>query len=970
MPALDPAEPPPARQTGSSRRRSLAATHPDIKHAGRNAGIASTFAYLSMRAGFFPEQAQAALAIGGKYTLLEKLGEGSMGVVFVAFDGELDRKVALKVMRSPGDDKDRLLREAKNLAQLNDPNVVQVFEARTYCDEVYLAMEYVKGSSFDSWVAQERPGLREILGALIAAGRGLAAAHAKGIIHRDIKPANILVGADGRVRVADFGLAWAEARNPGTQPEISSATVDSTAPGTHSVGMGTPAYMSPEQIQREGLDARSDLFSFCVVVWEAAFGQRPFLAETVPLLSLRICDGELTPPPARPRGQLARLEAILRRGLATAAKDRYLDMNALLADLERLRTPRSLLPWALAASLSISAGLAIPYSQANACEDLGRKVDEIWRTDDSAALAATISAVTPGAAVKLVERLDHFAAELRGASIAICEHRDQLSQHQYERAQACLADRHAALAATVEALRATGSRVIITTPDELTTTLGPVDRCKDPLYLAADVDPPATEQRAAVAAITTLRAAGDAELLRGDFDQAAASFEQAAGQARAIDYRPATAEALIDLGRTYLRLRRGEDAKRVLHEARLAADSVGEAWLAADASLLLLNATIGTHELDAAEGHYRETLARLHRTRRDHGGPRGELELARAELLHRQQQFAASAAVLERARELLSADPDTPGLWRFNLPRTDAVLANARGDHPGAVAKIQSAQAELTALVGSAEHPLFLEELGKAQLSAGELDAARISLEHARTSYTAALGEDSVQVAGVDVALARLADLKDDSPAVIQLATHAQQRLELYPDEPMTLDDRVMIAGLLGRHYTTLGDPERALAAYDDGVAALVGVDLPVHDGNFAVLAAGGADRHLERQDLAAARSHIAAALARFPVIRHADDPTSAVYLLRVAAEVAHASGDRESATAHAEAALMLLDQAPDPENRARVTYTLAQVLGRTDSRARDLARESLEYFSASGQTHNAEEVRSWLDPPGTKKKP
>jgi serine/threonine protein kinase len=970
MPPPDLAEPPPARQTGSSRRRSLAATHPDIKHAGRNAGIASTFVYLSMRARFFPEEAQAVLAIGGRYTLLEKLGEGSMGVVFAAFDGELDRKVALKVMRSPGDDQDRLLREAKNLAQLNDPNIVQVFEARTYCDEVYLAMEYVEGRSFDVWVGRAKPGLRELLGALIAAGRGLAAAHAKGIIHRDIKPANILVGADGRVRVADFGLAWAEARNPGTQPEIRGANVDSTAPGTVSVGVGTPAYMSPEQIQGEGLDARSDLFSFCVVVWEATFGQRPFLGETVPLLSLRICGGELTPPPVRPRGRLVRLEAILRRGLATAAKDRYVDMKALLAELERLRTPRSLLPWALAASLSISVGLAIPYSQANACEDLGRKVDEIWRSNESAALVATIPAVTPDAAVKLVERLDRFASELRGASIAICEQRDRLSQHQAERAQACLADRHAALATTVEALRAAGSRLILATPDELAATLGPVDRCQDPLYLAADVEPPTTEQRAAVAAITALRATGDAELLRGEFDHAAQSFEQAVGQARAIDYRPATAGALIDLGRTYLRLRRGEDAKRVLHEARLAADSVGEAWLAADASQLLLNATIGTHELAAAEGHYHETLARLHRTRRDHGGPLGELELARAELLHRQQQFAASAAALERARELLSADPDTPGLWRYNLPRTEAVLASARGDKLGAVAKIQSARDELTALVGSAEHPLFLEELGRAQLAARKLDPARTTLEHARTSYTAALGEDSVQVAGVDVALAQLADLKGDSPAVIRLATHAQQRLDRFPDEPMTLDDRVMIAGLLGRHYTSLRDPDRALEAYEHGIAALAGVDVPVHDANFAVLATGSADRRLELKDLAGARRRIEAALDRFPATRHADDPTFAVYLLRVAAEVALASDERGSARTHAEAALTLCDRTPDLETRARVTYTLAQVLGRSDPRARDLARESIESFVKCGQTSNAEEVRSWLDPPTTKKQP
>ncbi|HEY0137868.1 MAG TPA: serine/threonine-protein kinase, partial [Nannocystis sp.] len=398
MPTPDLAEPPPARLTGSARRPSLAATLPDVKHAGRNAGIASAFVYLSMRAAFFPDGPQAALAIGGRYTLLKKLGEGSMGVVFVAFDSELNRKVAIKVVRSPGVAQDRLVQEARSLAQLNDPHVVQVYEARKHEDEVYLAMEYVEGCSLDVWVAREKPDLPVLLGKLIEAGHGLAAAHAGHFVHRDIKPANILVGDDGRVRVADFGLAWADAHNPGTLPEIGAGAVDSTI----SVGAGTPAYMAPEQLRGEAIDRRSDLFSFCVVVWEAAFGQRPFLGETVARISLAIDDGEITAPPVRPRGALARLERTLRRGLAPAPADRHPDMHALLAELGRIRTPRSLLPWALAASAAVIVGLAVPYAQANACERLGAEIDEIWRSEDGPALAATIPAVTPGAAGRLV----------------------------------------------------------------------------------------------------------------------------------------------------------------------------------------------------------------------------------------------------------------------------------------------------------------------------------------------------------------------------------------------------------------------------------------------------------------------------------------------------------------------------------------------------------------------------------------
>jgi serine/threonine protein kinase len=313
MPPLDP-DPRTVDDDAPTRERSTATTLPDPERAGAHTGIASAFAYLSLRARFFPQEPQTRLTVAGRYTLLEKLGEGAMGVVFAAFDAKLGRKVALKVVRSYGDAdaRARLLREAQSLAQLSDPNVVQVHEVDEYRGEVYVAMELVEGVSLGAWITASAPRFAALFDVLLAAGRGLAAAHGRGVIHRDIKPANILVGADGRARVADFGLAWLDVEGTGAAADPSGSMV-STLPSVRSQsGAGTPAYMSPEQLRQEPLDARSDLFGFCVVVWETVFGAHPFPAASVEQVALKICDGQITPPPSRPRGVPSRLEKILR----------------------------------------------------------------------------------------------------------------------------------------------------------------------------------------------------------------------------------------------------------------------------------------------------------------------------------------------------------------------------------------------------------------------------------------------------------------------------------------------------------------------------------------------------------------------------------------------------------------------------------------------------------------------------------
>ena len=252
----------------------------------------------------------------GAYQILSRLGAGGMGVVFAAYHEGLDRKVALKLVHAGGEGRAQILREAQALARLSHPHVVQVYEVGEHEDQIFIAMEYVRGETLDAW--QQAPGRR--LGALMEVYRqaalGLQAAHEVGLVHRDFKPSNVIVGADGRVRVIDFGLAL-----PGGGSRPPGGAVDATRAATLGLCAGTPAYMSPEQFAGREVDARSDLFSFCASLWEAVYGERPFAGATFDELAENVAGGRVRAPP-RGRELPGRLQEALRRGLAGAPAER------------------------------------------------------------------------------------------------------------------------------------------------------------------------------------------------------------------------------------------------------------------------------------------------------------------------------------------------------------------------------------------------------------------------------------------------------------------------------------------------------------------------------------------------------------------------------------------------------------------------------------------------------------------------
>ncbi|MBA2539002.1 MAG: protein kinase [Deltaproteobacteria bacterium] len=280
----------------------------------------------------------------GRYLILTTLGTGGMGVVFAAYDPQLDRKVALKLLRAglnynTKDARTRLRREAQAIAQLSHPNVVSVYDVgETEGGDLYIAMEFVEGDTLTQWLKKYPRTSREIVDVFLQAARGLIAAHGSGLLHRDFKPDNVLVGSDSRVRVTDFGLARSvmTPEDPKGAVGITTAlNVDLTATGTV---LGTPRYMAPEQLTGPDIDARADQFSFCVALYEALFGQHPLPGATsVSMLE----KGDLAfPPPDIAKVPPAVVKAVM-RGLEKERAKRFPTMALLVTELTPLpvRTP-------------------------------------------------------------------------------------------------------------------------------------------------------------------------------------------------------------------------------------------------------------------------------------------------------------------------------------------------------------------------------------------------------------------------------------------------------------------------------------------------------------------------------------------------------------------------------------------------------------------------------------------------------
>ena len=409
----------------------------------------------------------------GRYVITGTLGSGGMGVVFRAFDPELDRRVALKVLRAELDERHtlRLRREAQAMAKLSHPNVVQVHEVGQADGQTFVAMELVGGSTLEEWMRRDpRPTWQECVEVFVQVGAGLAAAHERGLVHRDFKPGNAIIDDEGRPRVLDFGLVRQAGESEEEPLSIQKARtkkqpvveVDVSLTKTGAV-LGTPAYMPPEQMDGREADARSDQFSFCVALWEAVYGDRPFEGSSMMALMMSMADGALRPAP-KGSPVPSTLRAILQRGLAIEPAERWPSMDALLDELRRLLAPRRWRWLGGGLTLGLAAlgtSLAAPQFLAmqERCSGARARLDDIWddarREDVKDAVLGTELSYAPDTWERIEPRLDEYADAWVGKHTEVCEAttvRHEQTEDAMTLRMICLEERRTALRAAVKVL--------------------------------------------------------------------------------------------------------------------------------------------------------------------------------------------------------------------------------------------------------------------------------------------------------------------------------------------------------------------------------------------------------------------------------------------------------------------------------------------------------------------------------------
>jgi len=506
------------------------------------------------------------LAVGariGRYVVLKRLGAGGMGVVYAAHDPELDRQVALKVLRDPDAEKvlqERLRREAQAMARLAHPHVVTVHEVDTDGEQVFIAMELVKGRTFAAWLTEAPRSWREIVAELLPAGEGLAAAHAAGLIHRDFKPENVLVGDDGRVRVVDFGLARIpgvrELLRPRPQPSDTGPTCSGTGTGAL---MGTPFYMAPEQFLGAETEARTDQFSFCVALFTAIVGEHPFIGEDLESLSQGVLRGELRPPP-RPDPLPRWLRSVLTRGLSVDPADRYPSMKDLLAALaddprRRLRRVASVAVPALALAAAVVLASQAVNAPHRPCQGAEKAWAGIWDAERAAAVEkAFLATGEPSAAgnVARVERdLDAFAKAWAAAHTEACEAtrvRGVQSEALLDKRMLCLETRLRNVRALIDRFVTADATTIERAPSALAGLMD-LTGCADRQALEGLARLPAEPAaRAHIAALSARVSEHRAARMVGGPGSGLAGARALLAEVRATGYRPLEAEMLYVLG--------------------------------------------------------------------------------------------------------------------------------------------------------------------------------------------------------------------------------------------------------------------------------------------------------------------------------------------------------------------------------------------------------------------------------------
>lgn len=770
----------------------------------------------------------------GRYEIRECVGFGAGGTVYAAYDPELERVVALKVLRGSSETREdgstrpdtKWTREAKTTAKVVHPNVVAVHDVGVAGEHVFIATEFVAGGSLEEWVREREHEWREVLDLFVPCAEGLAAIHACGLVHRDFKPHNVLVGRDGRPRVTDFGLArlLPEAEDfedhPTAEHVLASVEIGETIATRTRTGMlvGTPAYMSPEQWRGRPADARSDQFSYCVALYEALWGRRPFGGKSSLELSERVCEGRMLPIP--PGSKVPRwLERVVMRGLSVDPAQRFSSMRALLdaiADGPRRAGRRRMVAVLTAGFVGVAGmGYALASIPEEACTRDDGRFAGVW--DES--MRAEIEGRWPDVAFgKMVSaQLDDLVEQWHAANGELCRAakvEGRLSERQHELRVSCLDRRVAEVQAATQVLRSTDAQRAL----NVVGTVGSPERCGDAEELAR-IEPAWTDSESRV-----LAAQMAGELARVESLRAAGEFDAALELGRTLveradeDGDPALrAEALTELGLTLSSTRQGHDAVKVLRDAVWAAEASGHVRQATNAWIELVEVMAGiTEDYDEAERALERADAAAHRL----GDPEQVVHVASARGLLMSARGDYDDALRTHLKVIEDAEKvfgeRDPQIARMHM-NVAAVLSHL-GRVPEALEHAFTG-VEIFETEVSPVHPElveFLNTVGALQLQMRDIPAARETYARALKIAETGLDAGDRYFATLYSNLAH-ADIAEGKPeaAIGQyqkaLDIYREAHGENHPDIALTLHN---LAGAID----DAGDQERAIEIYRDAL--------------------------------------------------------------------------------------------------------------------------------------------------------
>ena len=695
-----------------------------------------------LQARLFDEQLQPVRV--GRFTLLRTIGSGGMGVVHLGYDETLDRRVAVKLIRKDRsrtrDAHERLLREARAMARLSHPHVVQIYEAGEYDEGVFIAMEFVEGQTLGAWRIEAKPGWQRCVEMYVAAGRGLAAAHAADVIHRDFKPDNVLLTVDGTPKVGDFGLAGIpdQRTEPGeSQPSGSLERTRAT--------LGTPRYMPPEQFKAEPADARSDQYSFCVALYEAIYGEPPFVGKTIEALAREVIAGRRQPIPSTPVIP-HHIAAALDRGMSPEPAERFASMAELLAELQpRTRRRRSLIAAAVG-SVSLAAVVGWFSQSDEACTGASEHLEAIWNDERRGQIAAAIERDARPYLVRAWTRagptLDRFAADWIDQHTAACRATrvtEEQSVAMLDRRMACLHRARASLRATTDVLLAADADQLGRI-DALVGRLPKLERCADVEALASDVPLPSPEDKEAVEAVEVLIAKVVAMQAAGQVAESESIVHEAEAAVEGLSYEPVRARVLLVKGATEGALRKADGGIETLEQAQVSALSQGYWNGALDATVrIAFQLAVVQHRFAEAEPLWAVGDGLLRYTNRieDRARYLGHRGAARSEEARYDEAIADLEAAIDGWIELGPGETSRRVNVRSNLAET---LIQS-GDAEGAENQLRVGIEELVARYGPG-HPTEARlhyNLGRVLVMRGDGAAAAVEYDKAITQ-----GEESM----------------------------------------------------------------------------------------------------------------------------------------------------------------------------------------------------------------------------------